>query len=167
MTFPSTRLRRMRAHAFSRRMMRETTLTADDLIWPVFVLEGDDAVEPVTAMPGVERMTIDRLLPATESCVELGIPAIALFPVVVRHEHVHPQGFNQGRFSRTRGSGNANAKAVLYAIPHTVAVAVSVAVAAITTFTCLLVALEQMSQERIGLLPLGRCLAFHQRNGSS
>jgi porphobilinogen synthase len=72
----------MRAHDFSRRLMRENTLTADDLIWPVFVLEGDDATESVDSMPGVERMTIDRLLPAAEHCLELGIPAIALFPVV-------------------------------------------------------------------------------------
>ena len=81
MTFPTTRMRRMRAHDFSRRLMRETVLTANDLIWPVFVLEGDDATEEVTSMPGVERMTIDRLLPAAERCLELGIPAIALFPV--------------------------------------------------------------------------------------
>ena len=82
MTFPATRMRRMRAHDFSRRLMRENALTADDLIWPVFVLEGDDATEEVTSMPGVHRMTIDRLLPAAERCLELGIPAIALFPVV-------------------------------------------------------------------------------------
>jgi porphobilinogen synthase len=63
-------------------MMRECRLTSDDLIWPVFVLEGDNAVEPVKSMPGVERMTIDRLLPAAEHCLKLGIPAIALFPVV-------------------------------------------------------------------------------------
>jgi porphobilinogen synthase len=82
MTFPATRLRRMRAHDFSRRMMRETVLTAADLIWPVFVLEGDDAVEEVPSMPGVHRMTIDRLLPEAGRCQELGVPAIALFPVV-------------------------------------------------------------------------------------
>jgi len=82
MSFPATRMRRMRAHAFSRRLMRETRLAAGDLIWPVFVLEGDDAVEPVPSMPGVERMTIDRLLPAAEQCRDLGISAIALFPVV-------------------------------------------------------------------------------------
>jgi len=82
MTFPATRMRRMRAHEFSRRLMRENILTADDLIWPVFVLEGDNATEPVASMPGVERMTIDRLLPAAERCLKLGIPAIALFPVV-------------------------------------------------------------------------------------
>ncbi|HMB59694.1 MAG TPA: porphobilinogen synthase [Xanthomonadales bacterium] len=82
MNFPATRMRRMRANEFSRRLMRETRLRADDLIWPVFVLEGDDAVEPVNSMPGVERMTIDRLLPKAQECLDLGVPAIALFPVV-------------------------------------------------------------------------------------
>ena len=83
MSFPATRMRRMRAHEFSRRLMRETSLSASDLIWPVFVLEGDNAAEDVSSMPGVQRMTIDRLLPAAERCLELGIPAIALFPVVL------------------------------------------------------------------------------------
>ena len=82
MSFPATRMRRMRAHEFSRRLMRETLLSASDLLWPVFVLEGDNAAEEVSSMPGVQRMTIDRLLPAAERCLELGIPAIALFPVV-------------------------------------------------------------------------------------
>jgi porphobilinogen synthase len=102
MTFPATRMRRMRAHDFSRRLMRETQLTSNDLIWPVFVLEGDDAVEPVKSMPGVERMTIDRLLPAAEHCLELGIPAIALFPVVSAdcksddaREAWNPEGLSQ------------------------------------------------------------------------
>jgi len=72
----------MRAHDFSRRLMRETIITTGDLIWPVFVLEGDDATEEVASMPGVKRMTIDRLLPAAERCLEAGVPAIALFPVV-------------------------------------------------------------------------------------
>jgi porphobilinogen synthase len=72
----------MRANEFSRRLMRETSLSAADLIWPVFVLEGDNAVEPVASMPGVDRMTIDHLLPAAERCQELGVPAITLFPVV-------------------------------------------------------------------------------------
>ena len=81
MSFPSTRMRLMRADDFSRRMMRETVLTADDLIWPVFVIEGEDRSEPVESMPGVERLTIDRLLEKAESCVRLGVPAIALFPV--------------------------------------------------------------------------------------
>jgi len=102
MTYPATRMRRMRAHDFSRRMMRETQLTSNDLIWPVFVLEGDDAVEPVKSMPGVERLTIDRLLPAAEHCLELGIPAIALFPVVSTdcksddaREAWNPEGLSQ------------------------------------------------------------------------
>jgi porphobilinogen synthase len=82
MTFPATRMRRMRAHEFSRRMMRESTLGTADLIWPVFILEGDNGIEEVPSMPGVQRMTIDRLLPAAERCLELGIPALALFPVV-------------------------------------------------------------------------------------
>jgi porphobilinogen synthase len=81
MSFPETRMRRMRANDFSRRLMRETVLTANDLIWPVFILEGDDHAEPVASMPGVERMTIDRLLPQAGRCVDLGIPAITLFPV--------------------------------------------------------------------------------------
>jgi porphobilinogen synthase len=82
MTFPANRMRRMRAHDFSRRLMRENTVSPSDLIWPVFVLEGDNAVEAVSSMPGVERMTIDRLVPAAEQCLTLGIPAIALCPVV-------------------------------------------------------------------------------------
>ncbi len=81
MSYPSTRLRRMRADDFSRRLMRETKLCADDLIWPVFVLDGQDRSEPVPSMPGVERLSIDRLLPQAEQCQELGIPALALFPV--------------------------------------------------------------------------------------
>ena len=81
MSFPYTRMRRMRADDFSRRLMRETVLTPDDLIWPVFVIEGEDRVETVASMPGVERLTIDRLLLQAGECVRLGIPAIALFPV--------------------------------------------------------------------------------------
>ena len=81
MSFPSTRMRRMRVDDFSRRMMRETVLTTDDLIWPVFVIEGEDRAEKVGSMPGVERLTIDRLLLKAEECMRLGVPAIALFPV--------------------------------------------------------------------------------------
>jgi len=82
MTFPATRMRRMRTHSFSRNLMRETRLCAENLIWPVFLLEGDDSVQAVSSMPGVERMSIDRLLPAARQAHQLGIPAIALFPVV-------------------------------------------------------------------------------------
>jgi len=81
MSFPSTRMRRMRADDFSRRLMRETVLTPDDFIWPVFVIEGEDCTESVASMPGVERMSIDRLLVKAGECVRLGVPAIALFPV--------------------------------------------------------------------------------------
>ena len=81
MSFPSTRLRRMRANDFSRRMMRETVLTVNDLILPVFVIEGEDRREAVESMPGVERLSIDRLLGQAAKCVRLGVPAIALFPV--------------------------------------------------------------------------------------
>lgn len=82
MSFPATRMRRMRANDFSRKLMRETHLTSADLIWPVFVLEGQDQIEAVASMPGVQRMSIDRLLKAARHCHGLGIPAIALFPIV-------------------------------------------------------------------------------------
>ena len=81
MSYPSTRMRRMRAADFSRRLMRETVLTPDDFIWPVFIIEGENRVETVDSMPGVERLTIDRLLTKAGECVRLGVPAIALFPV--------------------------------------------------------------------------------------
>jgi porphobilinogen synthase len=81
MSFPYTRMRRMRVDDFSRRLMRETVLTPDDFIWPVFIIEGEDQSEKVDSMPGVERLTIDRLLLKAEECVRLGVPAIALFPV--------------------------------------------------------------------------------------
>jgi porphobilinogen synthase len=80
--FPAVRMRRMRRNEFSRRMMRESVLTADDLIYPVFVLDGRNRAEKVPSMPGVERMTVDRLLRLAESCLELRIPALALFPVI-------------------------------------------------------------------------------------
>ena len=79
--FPLTRLRRMRRDEFSRRMMRETTLTPANFIWPVFVIEGSHQRQVVASMPGVERMSIDELLPEAEELLMLGIPAIALFPV--------------------------------------------------------------------------------------
>ncbi len=79
--FPETRMRRMRRDDFSRRMMRETVLTPDDLIWPVFVLEGQNQREPVPSMPGVERMSIDLLVKEAREISALGVPAIALFPV--------------------------------------------------------------------------------------
>jgi porphobilinogen synthase len=80
--FPGIRMRRMRRDDFSRRLMREHELTADDLIYPVFIIDGKARTEKVSSMPGVERLTIDRLLPLAERCLELRIPAIALFPAI-------------------------------------------------------------------------------------
>jgi porphobilinogen synthase len=80
MAYPDTRMRRMRRDDFSRRLMRETVLTADDLIYPVFVHEPDGRA-PVPSMPGVERLSIDELLRVAETACELRIPALALFPV--------------------------------------------------------------------------------------
>ena len=80
--FPGTRMRRMRRDDFSRRLMRESVLTANDFIYPVFVLEGEGRVEKVASMPGVERQSLDVLLQTAERAVKLGIPALALFPVV-------------------------------------------------------------------------------------
>lgn len=80
--FPSTRLRRMRHDDFSRRLMREHVLTANDLIYPVFVLDGQDRKEVVASMPGVVRQSVDHLLQTAERAVKLGVPALALFPVI-------------------------------------------------------------------------------------
>jgi porphobilinogen synthase len=80
--YPAVRMRRMRRNEFSRRLMRENVLTADDLIYPVFVVEGKAHTENVASMPGVERMTLDKLLPVAEQCMKLRIPALALFPVI-------------------------------------------------------------------------------------
>lgn len=80
--FPTTRMRRMRRDDFSRRLMRESTLTAADLIWPVFVLEGENRREAVPSMPGVERLSLDLLIEEAREAHELGIPALALFPVI-------------------------------------------------------------------------------------
>jgi len=80
--FPGTRMRRMRRDDFSRRLMRESALSAADLIYPVFVLEGSGRTEQVASMPGVERVSLDRLLPVAERALKLGIPALALFPVI-------------------------------------------------------------------------------------
>ena len=80
--YPATRMRRNRMKAFSRRMLAEHKLSVDDLIWPLFVIEGDDTVEPVTSMPGVSRHSIDRLVTQTQEAEALGIPAIAVFPSI-------------------------------------------------------------------------------------
>jgi len=79
--FPATRMRRMRYQAFSRRLMREDRLSSDDLICPLFVIEGNNKQEAVTSMPGVNRLSIDLVLREAETLLNLGVPAIALFPV--------------------------------------------------------------------------------------
>jgi porphobilinogen synthase len=79
--FPRTRMRRMRRDEFSRRLMRETSLSADNFIYPLFVIEGKARREPIQSMPGIERVTVDELVREAESLAELEIPALALFPV--------------------------------------------------------------------------------------
>lgn len=100
--FPLTRMRRMRRNDFSRRLMREHQLTTDDLIYPVFVLEGRNRREAVASMPGVERKSIDLLVQEAEQVAKLGIPLIALFPVTPleakseqAEEAYNPQGLAQ------------------------------------------------------------------------
>jgi porphobilinogen synthase len=80
--FPDRRMRRMRRDDFSRRLMREHTLATSNLIYPVFVVDGSRVEQPVASLPGVSRKSLDLLLAEAESCVRLGIPALALFPVV-------------------------------------------------------------------------------------
>ncbi len=80
--FPQKRMRRLRRNDFSRRLVRESSLSPSDFIYPVFVLEGENRVEEVKSMPGVIRQSLDRLLHQAEQCLELGIPAMALFPVI-------------------------------------------------------------------------------------
>jgi porphobilinogen synthase len=83
--FPLNRPRRLRRTDFSRRLVREHALSVNDLIYPVFVLEGDKRRESVGSMPGVDRVSLDLLLPVAEKCVGLGIPVMALFPVISAH----------------------------------------------------------------------------------
>lgn len=80
--FPANRMRRMRRDTFSRALMRENSVTAADLIYPVFVVEGTQQRQAVASMPGVERVSLDVLLEIADECVALGIPALALFPVI-------------------------------------------------------------------------------------
>ena len=101
-SFPKTRMRRMRRDEFSRRLMRETHLNVDSLIYPIFVVEGRGDRQPVASMPGVERLSVDLLLRECETLVRLKIPAIALFPVTPEakktldaREAWNPQGIAQ------------------------------------------------------------------------
>ncbi len=81
-SYPATRPRRLRRDAFTRNLVRENALTSHDLIYPVFILEGQAQRQPVASMPGVERLSLDYLLPVAQECVDLGIPVMALFPVI-------------------------------------------------------------------------------------
>lgn len=97
--YPAVRMRRMRKDEFSRRLMREHRLTTDDLIYPVFIIDGKNRTVAVDSMPGVQRYTIDQLLRHADVCVNAGIPAIALFPAIERtlktadgREAVNPKG---------------------------------------------------------------------------
>ena len=97
--FPAKRMRRMRRDDFSRRLARETRLAPDDFIYPVFVLDGNRREEAVTSLPGVSRKSVDSLFADAEACVSLGIPAVAVFPVIAQdHKSLdaaaawHPEG---------------------------------------------------------------------------
>lgn len=100
--FPNIRMRRMRSDNFSRRLMQEHAVTVNDLIYPMFVLEGTNRRETIESMPGIERLSIDLLLDEVKELVELGIPAIAIFPVTpldqkteLAEEAYNPQGLAQ------------------------------------------------------------------------
>jgi len=99
--FPAGRPRRLRADDFTRRLVREHVLTPDDLIYPVFVQAGRKQREAVPSMPGVERLSLDLLLPVAEDCVRLGIPVLALFPVI------------DPKLKDERGSESANPKGLV------------------------------------------------------
>lgn len=101
-TFPARRMRRLRKHDFSRRLVAENSLSASDLIYPMFVLMGKNRREPIESMPGIERLSIDELLYEAEYLAKLGVPAIAIFPVVPQefksanaHEAYNPEGLVQ------------------------------------------------------------------------
>ena len=98
-SFPQRRMRRNRRDEFSRRLVREHRLSTDDLIYPVFVIDGKRRTERVASMPGILRYPVDKLLPHAEQCLQLGIPALAIFPAIERHlktadgrEAVNPKG---------------------------------------------------------------------------
>lgn len=100
--FPKTRMRRMRSQEFSRRLMSENKLSVEDLIYPIFVIEGKNTRESIASMPGVERLTIDLLVQEAIACHTLGIPMLALFPVTpdtVKSDHAaeayNPEGLTQ------------------------------------------------------------------------
>jgi porphobilinogen synthase len=89
-SYPNTRMRRNRREDWSRRLVAETRLSVDDLIWPVFVQEGENERTPVVSMPGVDRLTIDLFVEAAREARDLGIPAIAIFPEPRRPTRARP-----------------------------------------------------------------------------
>lgn len=89
--YPGVRMRRLRAHTFSRNMVREHTLTPHDLIYPVFVIEGNNRREAIPSMPGIQRLSLDHLVQTAKTCQDLHIPALALFPVIDA-QHKDPMG---------------------------------------------------------------------------
>lgn len=100
--FPSTRMRRLRRDDFSRRLIQETRLSSDDLIYPLFIVEGEAQRQTIPSMPGIERVSIDELLKEAQELVDLGIPALALFPVTTEdkksddaRESYNPDGLAQ------------------------------------------------------------------------
>jgi porphobilinogen synthase len=105
--FPAMRLRRNRRADWSRRLVRETSLTTDDLIWPIFVIEGTRVRTPVAAMPGVDRLSIDLAVKAAEQAAALGLPAIALFP------NIDPslRGAQSGQSGVPGGAGDQTGRA--------------------------------------------------------
>lgn len=112
--FPTTRLRRLRKHEFTRRLVRENTLTAADLIFPVFVLEGENRREAVPSMPGVERLSIDLLVAEVRELADLGIPAIALFPVTP----LEAKSLNAEEAWNLQGLAQRAVRAVKSAVPE-------------------------------------------------
>jgi len=88
MTILTHRPRRMRKHAYTRELMRENTLTTDDLIFPIFIVEGKNKRESIESMPDIERLSIDQLLVEAGELIELGIQAVALFPVVPENKKI-------------------------------------------------------------------------------
>lgn len=109
--FPKTRLRRMRFAPFARRLIAETRLTVDDLIYPVFIVEGAKRSEPIHSMPGIQRISVDLLLKEAEELIKLGIPAIELFPVIdtskktlLAEEAYNPDGLIQSAVRQLKKS---------------------------------------------------------------
>ena len=113
-SYPGTRMRRMRRNTFSRALMREHTLTPSDLIQPVFVIEGDKQTESIASMPGVERLSIDLLVELGKRLISLGVPAVALFPVVglEKKSDLAEEAYN------TEGLAQRAVKALKTAVPE-------------------------------------------------